>query len=163
MLHELFCYDALTGIFTRRVVTGTNTYVGQVLGSVDAKGYLTFMVSGKQRKAHRMAWLYVHGTLPEVQIDHKNLVKSDNWIDNLRLATNTQNCLNQGVRSNNSSGVPGVTWSTACDKWVARCSNGKGARVYLGAFDSLSLAAEARKQFAETHHAEFYKEQSCVS
>ena len=109
--HELLAaviYESSTGIFTRRVAAG-NTKAGSVIGNLTKKGYLKALVLGKYVTLHRLAWFYVHGKWPDQEIDHKNTIKTDNRIDNLRDCSRSVNCLNQiGSRTNNSVGLQGV-------------------------------------------------------
>lgn len=53
------------------------------------------------------------------QVDHIDLNRQNNDRRNLRLANNTQNTANQGVRSNSVSGYKGVNWSAVFGKWHA--------------------------------------------
>ena len=65
--------------------------------------------------------------------------------DNCRWATSLEQSLNQRMRRDNSSGVPGVHWSRASGKWLARARvNGK--RAYLGVFADKKEAIAACKQ-----------------
>ncbi len=44
--------------------------------------------------AHRIIWFLYYGFFPEKIIDHINRNKSDNRIENLRLVTENENCIN---------------------------------------------------------------------
>ncbi|MGU0171669.1 HNH endonuclease [Escherichia coli] len=44
-------------------------------------------------------------------VDHINMIRSDNRIVNLRAATRAQNGQNSKTRSDNASGVKGVSWT----------------------------------------------------
>ena len=86
-LHEVLNYDPDTGIFTWKerpietfkTVGAGNTwntrYAGTVAGSKDKDGYIVVRIGGKRYFAHRLAFLYVHGYMPEQEIDHDNQVK----------------------------------------------------------------------------------------
>jgi len=55
-------------------------------------GYLQvrMMVAGKRHHAaaHRLVWFHIHGPIPDgVTVNHKNGMKSENWLGNLELAT----------------------------------------------------------------------------
>lgn len=53
---------------------------------------------GKSVCVHRVVWILHNGSIPEgVVIDHINRVPSDNRIENLRLATKSQNKLNTTI------------------------------------------------------------------
>lgn len=80
--------------------------------------------------------------------------KVDNRKSNLRILTNQQNCFNQGVRKNNSSGITGISWIQKYQKWRASITvNYK--TIYLGMFSSIEEAAQARKEAEEKYFKEF--------
>lgn len=84
-------------------------FAGKAAGSPDGKGYVQIRVDGKKYRAHRLAWLFVHGVWPSEQIDHINGDRSDNRIANLRdvpIDTNNQN--ERRARRNNALGCLGV-------------------------------------------------------
>ena len=141
-LQELLSYDPETGIFTNLKSRG-RVKIGAVAGSKNPNGYIYIAIDSKKYRAHRLAWLYVHGNFPANQIDHINEVKDDNRIVNLRLATNLENHQNQSSpRTNNTSGYLGVIWDKFSGKWRARIKvNGK--QKHLGCFDTGEEASEA--------------------
>jgi hypothetical protein len=114
-------------------------------------------VEGISYLAHRLAWAFVNGEFPESDIDHANGIKTDNRIENLRLATRSENQCNRGKHSNNKSGFKGVNWNREAKKWAARCMV-KGKRTHIGYFDNAVLAALAYQQLAASMHGAFYKE-----
>jgi hypothetical protein len=109
-LREVVNYDPETGIFTRRL-QGRGTRVGRALGTPHGDGYLTICIDGRNRYAHRMAWLYMTGDHPSAEVDHENNAHADNRWSNLRLATTSENIQNQ-VRAHRDSltGILGVTF-----------------------------------------------------
>lgn len=145
-LRERLHYDPETGVFTW--AEGT-IKAGRIAGSRNAQGYLTICILGKNRYCHRLAWMYVYGEWPIDQIDHKNRIRDDNRIDNLRLATNAQNSANKDAPSNNTSGVKGVHWHSTAGKWQASLSVG-GRRIYLGLHDDIEAAASTRAAAEDT-------------
>ena len=61
------------------------------------------------------------------------------------------------VRSNNSSGVPGVDWRSHQRAWrAAICFKGK--RYYLGSYHNFEDAVNARKRAEERLHDNFVRE-----
>jgi hypothetical protein len=141
-LKELLLYDPKIGIFTRRKpIRGMSA--GSICGSPDKDGYIQVSVDKKRYKAHRLAWLYVYGNFPPNQIDHINRIKDDNRIDNLRLATNSQNSQNQSKRKDNKSGVVGVGWSKRERRWRARIVV-DGREICLGYYRTIEEAALSR-------------------
>lgn len=111
-LREVLDYDPATGLFTRKVRTARNVQVGDVAGSLNGKGYICIRVDGRSHKAHRLAWLYVHGVWPQSGIDHINGIKDDNHIINLREATHSDNQQNlRKPHADNKIGLLGVSRS----------------------------------------------------
>lgn len=162
LLQELLDYDPDTGVFTwlrrpgnDRCTNSWNArYAGNRAGLVNARGYRMIRIGGPQYRAHRLAWLYVHGEWPADQIDHINGVSDDNRIANLREATNSENCRNKGKMPNNTSGFKGVYWNKNTRKWLA------GIRVSLkfiplGYYDCPKEAAAAYAVAAAKYHGEF--------
>ena len=78
-------------------------------------------------------------------IDHASRNTLDNRKRNLRIATASQNGINSGMRSNNTSGYRGVSWNKKFRKWVASIRHG-GHLCYLGSYDRIEDAAEARRK-----------------
>ena len=153
-LKDLLNYDQITGVFTWRMRTSNCIKVGDVAGADSGHGYLLIGVDGRRYKAHRLAWLYVHGHFPIEVIDHINGIGDDNRLCNLRSASYEENARNAGAKSSNKSGLKGVCrngngWSSFC--------NVNGKQNYLGYFDSPEKAFVAYKAFAQLHHGAFYK------
>ena len=81
---------------------------GTVVCSPTTGKYTYISIYGKRYPAHRLAWLYIYGEWPPDQIDHIDGEPSNNRLDNLRLATNSENQQNRKIASNNTSGAKGV-------------------------------------------------------
>lgn len=150
-------YIPETGIFIWVNPTSFRVAKGSEAGSLSPTGYLTIRLFGKLYQAHRLAWLYMTGEMPSKHIDHINCNKADNRFKNLREATNAENVMNSGIRSNNTSGFKGVKWNKNRNKWVADCT-ANGKRHYLGYFSKIDDAVEAYKQCAMKIHGEFFYE-----
>ena len=152
-LKELFDYDPETGNFVRLIGrSGPNARVGDIAGCDNGQGYIRIYVDGKPFKAHRLAWLYVHGHMPK-EIDHANRDRSDNRIGNLRDVSRSQNRMNSGAYRNNTSGLTGVSWYPQTKKWKAQIQR-QGKKKALGYFESKEAAHEAylsaaREMFGE--------------
>lgn len=130
-------------------------YAGKVaMDTKKSDGYKHGTLHGAQISAHRVAWAIHYGAWPVEFIDHKNGVKADNRIENLREASHTENNHNARAMTTNRSGVKGVNWDKVNKKWkVAVMANGK--RHHIGRFLSLDDAAAARRSAAEVLHGEF--------
>tara|TARA_R110000787_G_C13151898_1_gene418581 strand:+ start:55 stop:546 length:492 start_codon:yes stop_codon:yes gene_type:complete len=142
-LKELFSYNPLTGVFTRKVKLAYKSKIGEVVGCLTKAGYLTAQVNGKLYSLHRLAYLYMTGNWPDIT-DHINGVKNDNRWTNLRSCTQQQNTFNQKISSNNTSGVKGVCWEASRRKWRVSVSNRN-----VGRFDSLEEATIVAKRLQE--------------
>lgn len=154
LLHEIFSYDPETGIFVRNIYRSSKAKKGDIVGSPN-NGYLFISINRKTYAAHRLAWLYVYGYYPVKKLDHKNQIRHDNRISNLREATDVENSCNRKIHANNSSGYKGVSYHLETGKWRARCSmNNKDHS--LGLYDSPEEAYKAYLTFASKYHGEFF-------
>jgi len=142
-LKELLHYDPDTGVFTR-------LRTKKITGTVNGQGYVNLFVNGKTEQAHRAAYLYMTGRLPQKGVDHVNGIRADNRWENLRAVDQFQNQKNMQRSTKNKTGVVGVHWCKREVKWVARvCVLAKWRS--LGYYDDFFEAACARKS-AELKH-----------
>lgn len=145
-LKQLFLYEPETGNFIRLCAPGKRSdLIGTVAGSPSSQGYILINVDNRKYRAHRLAFLYMTGEWPPLHVDHENNIKSDNRYTNLRHATKAQNEYNKPINSSNTSGVKGVYWNNAANKWQAYITV-NGANKYLGIFNEFDDATAARKK-----------------
>lgn len=87
---------------------------GAVAGTKKARGYWEVQVCGKKLRAHRLIWELHNGPIPESYVvDHINQDPSDNRLENLRLATVSENnCNARGSKREHPRGVyyTGTCW-----------------------------------------------------
>jgi len=152
-LKEVLDYNQDTGVFRWKVSRGRYSKVGVTAGSPTKAGYIYISVDGVKRGAHRLAYLYIHGYIPR-EVDHRNNIKHDNRIDNLRAATHSQNAANSGIYSSNTSGYKGIYFSTKVGKWHARISVDRKV-LHLGFFTNILDAAAAYKVASAKYFGEF--------
>ena len=145
-LKSLFDYNPLTGFFSRKTKD-----MAVVNPRPNANGYCRIFVDGNLYYTHRLAWLYVNGAFPPNQIDHINLIKTDNRIENLRLATQRENSQNLPKSKLNTSGVPGVCWDKKKKMWHARIRTDNG-RISLGYYKEIAIASAAMAEGKSKHH-----------
>ena len=117
-IRELLRHES-NGNFYWLVDRNHRARAGDEAGTLHPSGAIVISVDGKIYKAHRLAWLYHNGYLPQKQIDHINRNRRDNRIENLRLVTNSQNSMNKGRHPMNKSGVKGVCWESRKKRWKA--------------------------------------------
>lgn len=144
-LKELLNYDEDTGIFTWKDSRRGAVKVGSVAGAVADNGYIVIKIDRKSYKAHRLAWLFVNGKMPTKTIDHKDRIKTNNWIDNLRDVTHNSNMKNKEKYKNNTSGITGVYWNKQIKKWLVKITIDK-KETYLGAFKTKEEAIKIKKE-----------------
>jgi hypothetical protein len=90
-----------------------------------------------------------------MMVDHINMDRSDNRIENLRLATRSQNMMNMPAHADSKSGVKGVSWREDTKKWAVRVTIGGGVYKSFGCYDDLELAELVAQEAREKYHGEF--------
>jgi hypothetical protein len=86
--------------------------------------HVSFRGTRQHALAHRLVWALANGRMPEAQIDHINGDPLDNRPSNLRSVTRQENSKNLARRFDNKSGVSGVTWRPATNRWSAQAQSG---------------------------------------
>lgn len=150
-LKELFTYNPETGVFRNRTSRG-RADIGGIAGSPAGHGYRKITIDYAKYYEHHLAWYYVYGEWPD-EIDHKDRVRDNNAISNLRKTTRTGNCCNT-ERTTGSSGLRGAYLDKRTMQWYSKIQIGCQV-VYLGAFDSAIEANAAYIEAVKLHHGEF--------
>ncbi len=148
---ELFEYR--DGALFWKVKLNSRIVIGSKAGTLDKDGYVCIKIDKKIYKSHRLIYLYHHGNLPTF-IDHIDGNKSNNKIENLRSATNSENVKNAKLRKDNSSGIKGVNWHKVTKKWAVQISV-NGQKKHIGIFDDLELASLVAQEARNKFHKEF--------
>lgn len=142
-VRELFDYDPLTGVLTRKVRTSNRIKAGDIAGYTHVRGYRRVRFCGRNVLVHRVIWIWMTGSWPKDQVDHEDGKTSRNVWSNLREATYEETPRNKSLHKNNKSGHPGVYRRTGKDRWIADIT-ANGRRYYLGDFKTLAGAVAAR-------------------
>ena len=157
-LKEALSYDAMLGVVWQHRprqhflsdhdwfawntrFAGEKTQIGQIKLTIAGQYFLL--------QGTHVIWALKHDKWPENEIDHKDGNPSNNDLENLREATDVEQCQNRRLRSDNSSGFMGV--NKMGDKWQARISLA-GHRYFLGNFDTAEAAYEAYLKAKEKLH-----------
>lgn len=152
-LVEVLDYDAESGHFYWKICQRRDL-IGERAGRVLPDGHRQIEVDGKKYYAHRLAWLYVTATWPPTDVDHRDLQKDNNAFSNLRLASRSQNLANTGPGKRNTSGIKGVSFAKARNRWQAAiCVRGRS--YFLGQYATRDEAARAYAVAANDMFGEF--------
>lgn len=149
-LKELVQYDPETGIFINLSMPSRKRGIGSILGREDYDGCIMISVIEKSYPAHRLAWLYMTGSMPNGYIDHINHIKGDNRFVNLRDVSPKENSRNKALRPTNTSGYHGISLDKLSDIWKVTIGV-NGYVIDLGSFKNKNDAIIARKM-AEYEH-----------
>lgn len=127
---------------------------------MDSKGYIR--TNMYNRNTNKRDYMFMHDFI--MGLEHNMVTNADhiggyctvndNRKSNLRVATNSENNINQRVRKDNTSGIKGVNWDDKKQKWISRISVNK-KRIYLGAFDDIEEAIKIRKEYENKYHNEY--------
>jgi hypothetical protein len=132
---------------------GKNKTMGRIAGCKTSDGYTRIRINNRLYLAHRLIWIFHHGYCPKI-LDHINGKRYDNRIENLRAATRSNNGMNAQLSKKNSSGIKGVSWHKASNKWRVSLSIA-GHNTHIGCFDDIDLAILVADEAREKHHGIF--------
>ena len=140
-----------------------NTKTARILkGKVSPNGYISVNLSkkGTKMKTHFIHQLVAREWVsnPEQKrcVDHIDGSRTNNFWENLRYATHSENSRNQKKHSDGSSIYKGVSWDKLAKKWRAQI-NITGRVVNLGGFEHQRDAAEVYNAAALQHFKEYAK------
>ncbi len=151
-LKELFDYQ--DGALIRR-----RTGLRVKCSPVEGHRYLRVFIDGKPRSLHRMIYLWHYGYLPKT-LDHIDGDRANNKIENLREATQHQNCLNRKHQTTSKSPYKNVYLQPPTKNaewkrnWVVSL-NVAGKRKYIGSFEDLELADLVATEARDKFHGQF--------
>ncbi len=151
-LREKVRYDSESGLFYSLRKTARSS-VGDVVTNIRPDGYCRVNVFGGKFLAHRLAWFYMMGVWPESDIDHIDGNPTNNSFSNLRVVARHENMQNiRRLRKNSQTGVNGVSWHTARQKFVVQLSH-RGDHKFGGHFNNIDDAIAALKRLKAEWHS----------
>mgnify|MGYP003663718592 CR=1 FL=1 len=100
--------------------------IGQCASQPRKDGYRQTKIKGKHYLTHRLIWLMHKGKFPDNTIDHKDRVRANNLIDNLRDVT-------QGINNQNTG--RGYYWCKRERKFLVY-KQIDGKKTYIGRADT---------------------------
>jgi hypothetical protein len=152
-LKELFDYDPTTGalIWKNRdtgrpsIDRAVNKRIAgrEALNFLSEKGYKRGTLFGQSVRTHRVVYKWHHGSEPK-EIDHRNGVRTDNRIENLRGADRRLNMSNMDCHRNGTPvGVRPYGRPPHGKRWFAGYRVGN-TMITVGIFDTEEAAIAAR-------------------
>jgi len=146
--HKIFIYK--DGKLFRKNSSNKHKHVGWK----NSSGYIQTEYNGVCYMVHRIIYeMHFDDLTSDLQIDHKDINPLNNRIDNLRVATQSQNQVNSKAPKNSSTGVK-VVHLTPSGKYQARFGH-KGKKLYIGLYDTIEEADKACKEKRKELHDEF--------
>ena len=148
---SMFTYNEETGDLQFKA--GYKAPNGRVLisdsvGTLTRSGYKRTTLNCKSFMVHHLIWIMHYGDITtggKYVIDHKNSIRNDNRLSNLRLITSRQNSINRSLSSKNTTGYHGVTYNRFSNKWIAVIHTEAYKQKQLGSYSTLEEAVSARK------------------
>ena len=148
-LQKLLSYNPTTGQFFWNFTRG-RILAGNMAGH-KRKQCIDIRIDKKAYRAHRLAWLYMYGEFPTMEIDHINRDVYDNRIANLRLATRHGQERNKAMRKRNRKyNLPKGVFPRYGGKFESNIDG-----EYLGLYDTPEEAHEVYKKHAKNRHGDF--------
>lgn len=159
-LKDILRYCPETGVFTWKIAIAKKINAGDIAGYMrknhNGTSYLVISINYKKYSAHRLAVLYMTGKFPIEQTDHRDGNGLNNRWLNLKCASQDENMKNLPLRSDNISGVCGVSFDKQANKWASYISVSKKVKKlgrFIDKWDAICVrkSAERRYGYHENH------------
>ena len=150
-------YEAIIDAIDVPLVAGRN-WCSWVARRPDGTIKTVYAVSRAPIGNGKRRTIYMHRLISAapsaLEVDHADGDGLNNVRNNLRTATKAQNAHNQRMAINNTSGVKGVSFSKAKEKWLVRITV-NNRRLVVGHFSALEDAAAAYASASALLHGDF--------
>jgi hypothetical protein len=114
------------------------------VGTLNGHGYMLVKVANKVYPTHRVIWEMHNGDIPDgLYIDHIDRNRTNNRIENLRLATRQENSRNRLAK--------GFYWNKPAQLWLASIKSSDKS-THLGFYDNI---IDARAAYLSARRALF--------
>jgi len=143
-IKDWFDYNPETGVLLRKKKTRSDAFD-------EVNYHNTIPFQGWNFPYAVLCWIVYYGVYPTKWIDHKDRIKSHNWITNLREATPQQN---QQNKVGCGTFPKGVAWRDRKNPWLARIRV-EDKRINLGSYPTMEQAAQAYIDACIKYHGEF--------
>jgi hypothetical protein len=153
-LRELLSYDRITGEFKwkpRKVAPRklgwharifNANFAGKRAGHLAGDGFVYIDIGNRTYRAHRLAWLWAHGSMPDEGIEHVDGNRANNALGNLRLFIQVKSKPDPGPVLQRS-----VYWVKPCGLWCTEVS-AAGKRLHQSFHTEFEAAVAAGKAAA---------------
>jgi hypothetical protein len=154
-LEKVLRYDANTGLLYWTTYIYRIKKPGDLAGHQNSRGYIEIRFDRTTYQAHRLAWYLHTGEDPgTMQVEHIDTNRTNNKIENLRLATALQNSWNTGKKLGTTSQYKGVAFYARYGKWTSQIRVNRKS-IHLGYFTDELEAHRAYCLAAVEMHGEF--------
>lgn len=147
--------DIFPNMAERNIKSFNKIHAGNEALTANLSGYKHGNVLRQRILAHRAIWIMVHGFNPDCDIDHINMDRSDNRINNLRLAHRSENMWNRGAQVNNKSGLKGAHVSSSVPGVITSSIRVNGVEHRMRGFASPEDAHEWYSNMSTKLHKEY--------
>jgi hypothetical protein len=159
LLQSLLNYDPETGIFTYKHTLIKKTrvyhYAGDLVDTI-RNGYFCVSIAKTSYYLHRLAYLYMTGSMPNDCVDHIDGNTQNNKWNNLRETTKKLNPKNRAGDCDSLTKVKGVYFNKKLGRYTSQIMS-DGKSHYLGAYDTVDEAKAAYDAKAKELHGEYFR------
>ena len=148
-----FLFDYKDGELYWKFSLSCKSPKGTIAGSIKHDGYRRIGLNKKVYLAHRLIFMMFYGYMPEI-VDHIDGNKLNNKIENLRGATKSQNCQNQKLPIDNTSGYKNVRWNKTKARWCVNLRV-RNKNIHIGYYKDIELADLVAQEARDKYHKEF--------
>lgn len=151
-LNEILELDTESYQFVNKIDRGR--YKKGDLSGYALGGYTYITIGRKAYPAHKLIWWLFNNSYPTCDIDHIDMDRRNNNINNLRTATRSQNMMNIRPHRDGASGIKNVSFRSDTNKWGVRVSV-DGKYKSFGSYDNKELAELVAEEARNKYHGEY--------